>query len=104
MIPEGVQRLVARIVQAEKPERIILFGSHAAGTATADSDVDLLVIACSSLPRRERERRLARQLFGSGVPYDLVVLTPDEVERSLRINGPFVRGILNSGQVLYHSS
>ena len=96
-----IAQLAAKIVEAEKPEKVILFGSYATGTATENSDVDLLVVTNSRLSRREREVRLTRQLFGSGVPYDLLVLTPEEVEERLDRNGPFIREILSTGQVLY---
>ena len=101
MYHEEIAQLTARIVEAERPEKIILFGSYASGTATESSDIDLLVISRSTLPRREREVRLTRQLFGSGVPYDLLVFTPEEVEERLRRNGPFIREILSTGQVVY---
>jgi predicted nucleotidyltransferase len=78
-----------------------LWGASASGTATESSDIDLLVISRSTLPRREREVRLTPQLFGSGVPYDLLVLTPEEVEERLRRNGPFIQQILSTGQVVY---
>jgi len=42
---EQTDDLVARIVAAVRPERIILFGSHARGEARADSDIDVLVVA-----------------------------------------------------------
>jgi predicted nucleotidyltransferase len=101
MYHKEIARLAARIVEAERPDKIILFGSYASGTATESSDVDLLVISHSTLPRREREVRLTRQLFGSGVPYDLLVLTPEEMEERLRRKSPFIREILSTGQVLY---
>ena len=101
MYHEQIVQLTARIVEAERPEKIILFGSYASGTATESSDIDLLVISRSTIPRREREVRLTRQLFGSGVPYDLLVLTPEEMEERLRRNGPFIREILSTGQVVY---
>jgi predicted nucleotidyltransferase len=101
MYHKEIAELTTRIVEAERPEKIILFGSYASGTATESSDVDLLVISRSTLPRPEREVRLTRQLFGSGVPYDLLVLTPEEMEQRLRRNGPFIREILSTGQVVY---
>src|ERR1022692_2399452 len=91
MYHEQIAQLRARIVEVERPDKVILFGSYASGTATESSDIDLLVISRSTLPRREREVRLTRQLFGSGVPYDLLVLTPEEIEERLRRNGPFIR-------------
>jgi predicted nucleotidyltransferase len=104
MYHERIAQLAARIVEAERPEKIVLFGSYARGAATETSDVDLLVISRSALPRRVREFQLTRRLFGSGVPYDLLVLTPEEVEERLKRNGPFIREILSSGQVLYERS
>lgn len=101
MYHQEIARLTARIVEAERPEKIILFGSYARGTATETSDIDLLVISRSTLPRPEREVRLTRQLFGSGVPYDLLVLTPEEMEERLRRNGPFIQEILSTGRVVY---
>jgi hypothetical protein len=35
------------------------------------------------------------------VPYDLLVLTPEEMEERLRRNGPFIREILSTGQIVY---
>ncbi len=37
-------QMVERIVKRFTPEKVILFGSHAAGRAGLDSDVDLLVV------------------------------------------------------------
>jgi predicted nucleotidyltransferase len=93
-----------RIVELEHPDKIILFGSRARDTATPDSDVDLLIVAPSPLPRDEREIRLTRQLFGSGLAFDILYLTPDEVEARLRRNGPFIREILENGMLLYERS
>lgn len=41
---EDIQALADRIVREFLPERIVLFGSYASGTASPDSDVDLLVV------------------------------------------------------------
>lgn len=38
---EKIQEMVRRIVARFRPEKIILFGSYARGTAGPDSDVDL---------------------------------------------------------------
>ncbi len=36
--------LVDKLVAGCQPQRVILFGSHAEGTADAESDIDLLII------------------------------------------------------------
>jgi len=40
----AIHAMVRRIVRQFRPERVILFGSHARGEAGPDSDVDLLVV------------------------------------------------------------
>jgi predicted nucleotidyltransferase len=45
MVTEETLRLATnRLVEQFRPQRVILFGSQARGTADARSDVDLLVI------------------------------------------------------------
>ena len=99
-----IEVLRDKIVAFGQPDKIILFGSHARGTARPDSDVDLLVIGPSDLPRRQRQVRFRRALFGSGVAYDLLALTPAEVELRLQRNGPFIREILSNGKLIYERS
>lgn len=57
-----------------------LFGSYPAGTATAWSDLDVLVVCDSQEPFVERPRAFA-DLLDLGVPVDLLVYTPAEFER-----------------------
>jgi len=59
MISEQViQQAVRRLVAAANPSRIILFGSYATGTATENSDLDLMVIKRSVENRGEEMSRL----------------------------------------------
>jgi len=44
------QEIVRRILAVAKPDRVIVFGSAAAGRMTADSDIDLLVV--EPVPRK----------------------------------------------------
>ncbi|MCX7790595.1 MAG: nucleotidyltransferase domain-containing protein [Chloroflexaceae bacterium] len=86
-----------------QPERIVLFGSFAAGEPDADSDIDLLIIKTtteSPLERRVRVRRLVadperRVLFSP------LVLTPEALERRLALGDPFYQDILVRGKTLY---
>jgi uncharacterized protein len=41
---ECIDEAVRRIVESFHPDKIILFGSHAWGTAGIDSDADFLVV------------------------------------------------------------
>jgi len=88
-----------KIKQEYRAERVILFGSHARGDATEDSDVDLLVIARTKerfFERMASVRRLIRDLR-DGLPVSPIVLTPVELEKRRQAGDPFVREILETG-------
>ncbi|HWF59917.1 MAG TPA: nucleotidyltransferase domain-containing protein [Nitrospira sp.] len=75
-----VAEMVRRIVERFHPERIILFGSHARGTAGPHSDVDLLVVMQPHGSKRRRAVEIHGLLAGMGVPKDVIVVTPEEFE------------------------
>jgi predicted nucleotidyltransferase len=79
--PAILADIVARIVRAAEPEKIILFGSAARGTMGPDSDYDLLVIKGGKFNRHRVTVAIYRALRGKGAPVDVVVVTPEEVER-----------------------
>lgn len=95
-----LEEIVRRIVGEVAPEKIILFGSAARGEMGPDSDLDLLVVkACED--RREVARTIRRQLIGIGVPKDVVVVTPEDVEEYKDIPGYIIGPALKEGKVLY---
>ena len=96
-----IQDMVSRIVAQFAPERIILFGSHATGTAAADSDVDLLVVMypIESASRQIAEIRTA--LADVPVAKDVVVGTPEYFERHRDVVGTVVWPAVREGRVLY---
>jgi uncharacterized protein len=96
-IPEIKEKIVREI----NPEKIILFGSYAWGEPTEDSDVDFLIIKKSDEPRRSRQISLRQKLFGSGVPMDLLIYTPEELEKRMSIRDVFIRKILRDGKLIY---
>ena len=53
-VHEKVNEMVRRIVQRFAPDKIILFGSYASGTAGPDSDVDLLIVMRVDGSKRQR--------------------------------------------------
>ena len=90
------------IAREFRPERVVLFGSYATGSATEDSDVDLLVV----LPHRGEAvhksveiRRKLRPHF----PLDILVRTPEKVRQRLAMGDTFMRDILENGKVLYEA-
>ena len=78
--PEELERIIERIVLAAQPEKIILFGSAARGTMGPNSYVDLLVIKTGA-NRLALTGEIYRHLHGAGEVVDVVVVTPEDVER-----------------------
>ena len=99
--PEITTEMVARIRNAIRPDKIILFGSQARQDARPDSDFDLLIIAPSDLPRWQRTPPLYQLLAGLGVPKDIVWWTLEEVEEWRGVKSHFVNTALREGKVLY---
>lgn len=100
-IQEKIDKMVHRIVKKFKPEKIVLFGSYARGTPTRDSDVDLLVIMPISGSKREKRIEIGVALHDIRIPKDIIVATPDEVERRKNLVGTIIRPALEEGKVLY---
>ena len=93
--------MTRRLVEQFDPEQIILFGSHARGTAGPDSDVDLLVVMPVAGSKREKQIEMRIALHDTRVATDIIVVTPEEVNRYKNIPGTLIRPALLEGQVLY---
>lgn len=99
-LPRVVERIVARL----DPEMVVLFGSYAYGMPTVDSDVDLLVIMDTEVPRKERSWLVSRLLIPRPFPVDILVKTPEEIETALAGRDFFIQEIMARGKVLYERS
>ena len=97
LLPEITQRILA----VSDPEKIILFGSFARGEEQPDSDLDLMVVIKVVQSPRAESVRLRRALRGLLVPIDIVVATPEQLERHRNTVGLIYRTILSEGKVLY---
>lgn len=100
-IQDRIQNIVNKIVSEADPEKVILFGSHAWGQPTKDSDVDLFVIQKSNERRLEREVKLHNAIYPAGIAVDVLAYTPEEVDSRLKLGDFFIKNILNRGKVLY---
>lgn len=96
-----IDTMVSRIVERVNPEKIILFGSSARGTAGAESDVDLMVVVKEKISKRKKASEIYTFLAGLGVPKDVVVVTAEEVERYKSIPGTVIYPAVHEGKVLY---
>lgn len=98
-----IQEIVRRLIAEYAPQKVILFGSYAHGNPDEDSDIDLLIIKQTSerfLDRLDTVRRVVTG-FHRGIPFEPIVLTPEEVEQRLKIGDKFIAEIIEKGKVLY---
>jgi predicted nucleotidyltransferase len=99
-LPPHALRAVDRLWRAFAPERIVLFGSYAKGTAHEGSDIDLLVIADLAGDPAIHQRR-ARQLTADCFPtIDVVFHSPQDLAEAATATSPFLLSILEKGITL----
>lgn len=97
---ENIRAFVKQIVAQFHPRRVILFGSYAYGRPTPDSDVDLLVVM-SHKGHPAVQAAEIRKCVRAGFPLDLVVRSPEEIQRRLTMGDFFISEIMEQGQPLY---
>jgi len=97
---EEVRKIVEQLVEVYRPEKIILFGSLLE-KSKAPRDIDLFIIK-KNPPHLgvERVRELDRTIKYK-IATDFIVYTPEEVRRREKLQDPFIRSILEKGDVLY---
>ena len=100
--PGILEEAVERLKKEFQPDEIYLFGSHAWGTPSEDSDVDLMVIVPSSDERPiRRMQRAHRCLRGIGFAKDVLVNTRAEFDRYRHLSASLSHKIFQDGRKLY---
>jgi predicted nucleotidyltransferase len=97
---EQIAELGQRIAREFDPHRVILFGSHARGGSSADSDVDILVV----LPFEGTGFRKSLDILNRldvRFPIDLLARRPEDVAKRYEEGDPLIRDALDRGKVLY---
>ena len=97
---QRLSKIIQRIVEVAQPEQIILFGSAARGEMGPDSDLDLLVVE-EGVHRRRLAQRIYRNLIGVGQAVDIVVATPEDLERYGNSIGLIYKPALTEGKIIY---
>jgi predicted nucleotidyltransferase len=98
----AIRRTVQEIVRRFQPVKVILFGSYAGGRPTPDSDVDLLVV----MPAANEINQAVRILLAVPHPFslDLIVRTPETLQRRLALGDSFLQEVVDTGRVLYEKT
>lgn len=95
-------------LQAINPAKVILFGSHAEGSADADSDIDLVVILnkdtkATSFKEKLQETVAVRKLLANinkRIALDVLVYSKPEWQSLLNSRSSFSREIIKKGITL----
>jgi predicted nucleotidyltransferase len=97
-----IRRFARQVAERFRPEKIILFGSHAYGQPHADSDVDILVI----MPTRNELDQTVNICLAVDYefPLDLLVRTPKNLAWRLTEGDSFLREIVKRGKILYEKT
>ncbi len=83
------------------PDKIILFGSYAKGLANENSDIDLLIIKDSPLPRYKRSSEIYKYFRRILLDIEIIVYTPKEIDKWQGVEQAFITNIISEGKVLY---
>jgi predicted nucleotidyltransferase len=105
-----IDQLIAQLVEAigrtYNPQKVILFGSHAYGEPTQDSDIDLLIIKETDETMVDRFVTVKRLIFDPDqrIPVSPLVYTPSELQERLDLGDDFVQKIVSEGRVVYEQA
>lgn len=98
---EAIAEVAALIARRFAPRRIVLFGSRADGIATADSDVDLMVVMETARRPLAEAVRIHRAIaLAWSFPLDVLVRTPEQIRVGLSEGDFFVRDVMAKGVTL----
>jgi len=101
--------IIRRVVDVAQPDRILLFGSTARGGArpkdhpSGESDVDLMVVKQEPCDRSRLTGEIYRRLHGVGRAVDVLVVTPEQVERYRDAHGLVFAPVLRDGKEVYRA-
>jgi predicted nucleotidyltransferase len=98
----AIRRYVHKIVAKFHPQKVILFGSHAYGKPTEDSDVDLLVVM-NTKDELEKAAEISAEIE-TPLDMDVIVRSPANLRKRVALNDWFMREIVEQGVVLYDAA
>lgn len=97
---QQIKETANKIGEKFSPEKIILFGSYAWGKPTENSDVDFFIVKETD-NTRDMSRKISRFVFPRPFPIDIIVYTPEQIEKRKQMRDFFLKDILTSGRVLF---
>jgi predicted nucleotidyltransferase len=101
--PEILDEIVQRVVAVAQPERIILFGSAARDMMGPNSDIDLLVVKRGDFDQGRVLGDIYVNLHGVGQAVDVVLVTPEQLERYKNTHCLVIAPALREGREIYRA-
>lgn len=98
-----LDEIVRRTVNTVNPLRIILFGSAARESMTANSDLDLLIVMPDGTHRRRASQTIYKSLRGIGCAKDVVVVTESDIRNYKDNPSLIIYPALQQGKEIYHA-
>ncbi len=105
MITQKLKQEIIKNISIKKPYKAFIFGSHAYGSPTEESDIDLLVVLDKDgIPESYREKsqnyleisQLLRNL-NKKISMDIIVMTKSQWKAFVENNSGFAREVLTHG-------
>lgn len=97
---DQIDYIKQQLIKKYKPDKIILFGSAVSGTMTSDSDLDFLVVKNDKKNSYDRMVEVYK-LIKKNIAADFIVYSPQELAERIRLGDPFIKTIIEEGEVLY---
>lgn len=94
---------IVKDLKPYKPKKIILFGSYAWGKPTRNSDIDLFIIKDTKKSQYKRIPEARSFLYNIDSAFDILVMTPREVDKKLEKGDFFIEDIIKEGRMLYEA-
>lgn len=98
-----LREIIRRIVVVAQPDRIILFGSATRDEMGPHSDVDLLVVKSGEFDQGQLVGDIYMNLHGVGQAVDVLVVTPEQVERYQNTHCLVIAPALRQGKEIYRT-
>jgi predicted nucleotidyltransferase len=101
--PEKLSEARRRLIEVARPQKIIVFGSHARGDAGEESDVDFLVVEAKVEHPAMESVRLRRALKDLLLPVDLLVVSQAKFDYWRKTPGTVYFEADQEGRVIYEA-
>ncbi len=96
-----MEAIVEKIVQNIHPLKVIVFGSCAYGNQGPDSDLDLLIVQKTDLPKHDRTIPIRNLFKPQPCAMDILVYTPEEIEYWNGTVNHIITEVFETGKVFY---